>query len=69
MVNPAYLIRKGTMDLRFGLGLACRNLIANAARSLRPESHIDRRGRLRGNLLGLYHIVIGHIEPEYILNL
>jgi GT2 family glycosyltransferase len=69
IVNPAYLIRKGTMSVRFGLGLACRNLVANAARSIWPESHIDRRGRLRGNLLGLYHIVKGNIEPEYILNL
>lgn len=69
IVNPVYLIRKGTMGVRFGLGLACRNLIANAARSIKPEAHIDRRGRLRGNFLGLYHVVTGHIEPEYILKL
>jgi hypothetical protein len=57
------------MGMRFGLGLACRNLVANAVRSIKPEAHIDRRGRLRGNFLGLYHIITGHIEPEYILKL
>jgi len=69
MVNPIYLIRKGTMSLRFGLGLLGRNLMANAARSIRPEAHIDRRGRLKGNLIGLFHVITGRIEPEHILRL
>jgi hypothetical protein len=69
MVNPIYLILKGTMSLRFGLGLLGRNLMANVARSVRPEAHIDRRGRLKGNLIGLFHVVTGRVEPEYIRKL
>jgi GT2 family glycosyltransferase len=69
IVNPIYLIRKGTMGLDFGFRLMCRNLFANLARSIRPEPHIDRRGRLRGNVIGLCHVLTGHIEPEHILKL
>jgi glycosyltransferase involved in cell wall biosynthesis len=69
IVNPIYLIRKGTMGVQFGLTLMSRNLIANLARSIRPEPYIDRRGRLRGNLLGIYHVATGRIEPEYIQKL
>jgi glycosyltransferase involved in cell wall biosynthesis len=69
VVNPIYLIRKRTIGLAYGLTLLCRNLASNAVRSLWPEPHVDRRGRLRGNLLGLAHIAIGRVEPERILRL
>ena len=46
-----------------------RNLLANLVRSLWPEPHIDRRGRLRGNVLALRHLLTGRIEPEHILEL
>lgn len=69
IINPLYLIRKGTMPTRFGLRLIIRNLLANFYKSVRPESYIDRRGRLRGNLLGLWHAGTGRIEPEFILKL
>src|SRR5262249_45693067 len=69
VVNIIYLMRKGTVAPGFGLDLMLRNIMANLALSLRPEPHIDRKGRLKGNLLGLWHVSMGRIEPEYILRL
>jgi hypothetical protein len=69
IVNPVYLVRKGTMPFGFALSLVLRNLAANLVRSLRPEPYIDRRGRLRGNLLAAADLLGGRIEPERILQL
>jgi GT2 family glycosyltransferase len=69
VVNPVYLIRKGTMPVTFALELMTRNLAANILRSLWPEAHVDRVGRLRGNLLAAYHLLKGKVEPEHILKL
>jgi GT2 family glycosyltransferase len=69
VINPAYLIAKGSMPRRFAMRLMARNLCANAARSLWPEPYVDRWGRLKGNLLGTLHLARGRIEPEHILHL
>ena len=69
IVNPAYIVRKGNMSLAYALRLAARNFFANFVKSMRPESYIDRRGRLRGNLIGLFHLLTGRLTPEYILKL
>ena len=69
LVNPVYLVRKGTMPVSFALGLMSRNVTANIVRSLWPEPYIDRVGRLKGNLLALFHLCRGKIEPEHILTL
>lgn len=69
IVNPLYLIRKGTVPATFALPLMARNLAANLGRSVRPEPYIDRRGRLRGNFLAMAHVITGRIEPEYILKI
>jgi GT2 family glycosyltransferase len=69
VANPVYLIRKGTVPLTFALRLVGKNLLANLARSLWPESYVDRRGRLRGNLLAMSHVARGRVEPEYILEI
>lgn len=69
IVNPVYLIGKGTMTRGYGLRLICRNLAANIAKSIRPEPYIDRRGRLRGNLIGFAHVLTRRADPEYILKL
>jgi glycosyltransferase involved in cell wall biosynthesis len=69
IVNPLYLVRKGTLSTRFALRLATRNFAANVLRSIAPEPHIDRRGRLRGNLLALAHVLRGRLEPEYVLHI
>jgi hypothetical protein len=57
------------MPVRFALELMGRNLTANLARSLWPVAHVDRRGRLKGNLLALSHLVRGRIEPKYVLGI
>jgi hypothetical protein len=67
--NPVYLMLKGTMPPSFGLELMSRNVLANIVKSLRPEAYIDRRGRLRGNILAALHLIRGRVEPEYILKL
>lgn len=69
IVNPVYLIKKGTMPYSFAFNLLIRNIAANTIKSLRPEPWVDRRGRLKGNLLGLYHVLRGRVEPEHILQL
>jgi GT2 family glycosyltransferase len=67
MINPVYLVRKGTMSpVKAGL-LMARNLAANHLRALAPEAWIDRRGRVRGNWRGIAHILRGHIDPTAIL--
>jgi GT2 family glycosyltransferase len=69
VINPIYLMRKGTMPKGFALKLIGRNLVANVVKSLRPEPWIDRRGRLFGNFVAIRHLVSGRIEPEYVLKL
>jgi GT2 family glycosyltransferase len=69
VVNPLYLIRKGTIPATFAMRLMGRNIAANLVRSFWPESYVDRRGRLRGNLLALSHVLTGRIEPEYVLKI
>jgi GT2 family glycosyltransferase len=64
MVNPRYLVAKGTMQPRKALNLAGGNIAANALRALYPEPYIDRLGRLRGNLIGLWDIATGRWRPE-----
>ena len=69
IANPAYLMRKGTMAPRRALRLMGRNFAANVAKSLRPEPWVDRRGRLRGNLLALRDLALGRSTPGRILDL
>ena len=69
IANPVYLIRKGTMSVAFAAPLLWRNVLANLAKSLRPEPWIDRRGRLKGNFLALRDLLTGHISPQRILEL
>jgi GT2 family glycosyltransferase len=69
IANPIYLINKGTVPLTFALPLMARNLAANLLRSVRPEPYVDRRGRLRGNLLAIAHALRGRIDPGYVLKL
>jgi hypothetical protein len=69
VANPVYLIRKGTMSRSFAGPLVCRNVAANLLRSLRPELWIDRRGRLKGNVLALIDMATGRISPRRILSL
>jgi GT2 family glycosyltransferase len=64
VVNPIYMLRKGTMTAGQVAGQLFRNIAINVARAVRPEPYIDRRGRLRGNLRGLADVLRGRLEPE-----
>jgi glycosyltransferase involved in cell wall biosynthesis len=64
IVNAWYLYKKGALS-RNEVGLQLlRALVVNAAKTLRPENHIDRRGRLHGNLVGVFHLLSGACRPE-----
>jgi GT2 family glycosyltransferase len=69
IINPAYIVRKGNMSVSYAFRLAGKNFLANLIKSIRPESYVDRRGRLQGNLIGMFHLMIGRLTPEYILEL
>lgn len=57
MVNAAYLARKGTFSVGFALKFMARAFWANALRAIVPEPYIDRRGRLLGNIEGLFALL------------
>lgn len=63
IANPVYLHRKGTYDGQEAALSIMRNLTANTVRSIRPESYIDRRGRLLGNLFGLRDLALRRLHP------
>ena len=69
IINPAYIWNKGNMSFAYALRLAIKNLLANIAKSIRPESYVDRRGRLRGNAIGIFYLLTGRLLPEHILNM
>jgi hypothetical protein len=61
-----YLARKGTMQAGLGRRLLVQNLCSNLLRSIVPEPHIDRRGRLWGNTLAIADLVRGRVDPRRI---
>ena len=64
VMNPYYLRRKRSMTTGDALRHALKNLAANTAKSLWPESYVDRRGRLLGNLIAIGEICAGRCNPE-----
>jgi GT2 family glycosyltransferase len=64
IVNPMYMMRKGTMTAGEVAGQIFRNVASNVVGAARPEPFIDRRGRLRGNFRGFVDVVRGRLEPE-----
>jgi GT2 family glycosyltransferase len=69
VINPFYVVKKGNMSSKRAAILVSKNILANIGKSIAPEYNIDRRGRLRGNLIGLWHLAQGQLNPEYILSL
>jgi GT2 family glycosyltransferase len=69
IANPIYLVRKGTMSWQHARKLMWRNIASNLLRSVFPEPWIDRKGRLRGNLIALGDIVMNRLSPLRILQL
>ena len=69
IINPVYLLKKGTMTAKHAFRIMLKNLIVNHLRSFLPENYIDRRGRLRGNWLALRDLMIGHADPRRVLDI
>jgi GT2 family glycosyltransferase len=70
VANPVYLGRKGTMGWPYALKLISKNLAANVWGSLAASKLVDRRGRLRGNVMALQDVLFRHkVSPERILEL
>lgn len=69
IANPVYLLKKRTIPPRLAFRLMRRNIVANIAGALWPEAHIDRRGRLAGNVLAVRDLFTGRLHPGNILAL
>jgi GT2 family glycosyltransferase len=65
IANPLYLAGKGAgYPVTVALTLIARNMAKNLARALWSEAWVDRRGRLRGNVLALGDLLRGRMRPE-----
>jgi GT2 family glycosyltransferase len=64
IANLIYLCRKGTMTFVTAAEHIFRNFASNLARAFAPEPHIDRLGRLRGNLIAVVDALFGRVAPE-----
>jgi len=69
VANIVYLRRKGTIGAAHGWTLMAKNVVANLAKSIRPEPLIDRRGRLKGNMRAFGDMLRGRADPLRILDL
>lgn len=69
IANPIYLLRKGTCEPERVAGQILRNVLANFGKALRPETYVDRRGRVRGNLRAFADLIRGRLSPARILDL
>lgn len=69
IANPVYLWRKGSMSAAYALRHMVKNLARNVSRALVPEPWVDRRGRLRGNLVAIGHLLRGRLDPRHILGM
>jgi GT2 family glycosyltransferase len=69
VVNPIYLARKGSFPWSHAVPSAARHTLINLLRSARPEPEVDRWGRFRGNLRGLWDLLRGKAVPGRVLEL
>jgi GT2 family glycosyltransferase len=69
VANPVYLYRKRTMTLRVAAKYVSKNFCANLLKLFRPERLMDRRGRLKGNMLALRDLLANRIAPHRISTL
>jgi len=69
MVNPAYLVRKGTMRPGKALRLMAKNFLANHAGLIHSEPFIDRAGRCKGNWLAILDLLRLSCNPQRVLAL
>ncbi|MEQ1407314.1 glycosyltransferase [Neorhizobium sp. Rsf11] len=64
VINPLYMMGKGTMSLPKVVDHIFRNTASNFGRAAWPEPFIDRMGRAKGNLLAIADALRGRLEPE-----
>ena len=69
VVNPWYLMKKGSMTSWDSCGMILRGVAGNAFGIIYAGSHADRWGRLTGNIIGIKDIVRGRWAPEKISEL
>lgn len=69
VVNPIYLMRKGSFPANHAIPSAARHCLINLLRAPFPEPEVDRWGRFRGNMLGLFELLTGRGRPDRILDL
>lgn len=69
IANPIYLLRKGSVPPPLAWQMMGRNLLANMFGSIRPERHVDRRGRLRGNLRAIADLATARLDPRNVLRM
>jgi len=70
VANPLYLAskRKG-YPLSWAIRHIGKNVAKNCLRSLRPEPYVDRRGRLRGNMMAMWELAGGRMSPMRVIDL
>lgn len=64
IVNPWYLCRKGTLSAKEAWTNTFKALAVNGIKTIRPETFIDRRGRFKGNVVAVRHLLSGICRPE-----
>ena len=69
IANPLHIHAKGAISTQWMLTQMGRNLAANAAKFMKPEPWVDRRGRVKGNLMAFRDMLGGRLKPENILAL
>lgn len=69
VANPVYLVKKGTVSSDYARPMVIRNILANMLRFFWPEAWVDRKGRLKGNILALVDVARGRVTPSRILTL
>ncbi len=69
VANPVYLARKGSVHWPYAVASMTSRTLKNLVYSVRPEPHVDRRGRLKGNAQGWLDLCRGGLDPKRILAL
>lgn len=69
VANPIYLLRKKTIPKKLAAKLLVKAPLANVLKLWLSEPHIDRRGRLVGNLMALGDLLRGRMDPRRIVDI
>ena len=64
IANPLYMLGKKTMARREVADHIFRNTASNLVRAFTPEPYVDRKGRVKGNMLAVFDALRGRLAPE-----